>query len=177
MTVCYAGWTEDEVATLAKRLARDVLSRQRYEGVAEIARGLKERGLRVVVVSGSPAWFVREGVRGVLPVDPEQDVFGTGVNIERGVLGTEMKDPVTFFEGKVKKLEKEFPGKRVSFSFGDSKGDVPLLHHAARRAFAVNPRPMLRRLALEHEKFSVFDPPRTVSGEPVRAPGTDRVIE
>ncbi len=35
----------------------------------------------------------------------------------------------------------------------------------------------LRKLALEHERFHVFDPPRTVSGEPVRAPGTDRVIE
>src|SRR5262249_29177585 len=124
MTVCYASWTQDEVVALAKRLARDVLSKARYEGIAEIAKGLKDRGLRVVVVSGSPTWLVREGVRGVLPLDPEVDVFGTGVALERGVLSAQMTDPVTFFEGKVKKLELEFPGKKTSFSFGDSKDDV-----------------------------------------------------
>lgn len=177
MTVCYAGWSEAEVVALSRRLAEQVLARARYEGIAEIARGLKDRGLRVVVVSGSPGWLVREGVRGVLPLVPEEDVFGTRVSVERGVLGPDMLEPVTFFEGKVRALEAELPGRRPSFAFGDSKGDVPLLHHAARRAFAVNPRPQLRKLATEHDKFSVFDPPRTVSGEPVRAPGTDRVIE
>jgi HAD superfamily phosphoserine phosphatase-like hydrolase len=177
MTVCYAGWTVAEVRELARRLSKEVLSRARYEGVVEIARGLKERGLRVVVVSGSPTWLVAEGVRGVLPVDADADVFGAEVEIAAGVLGTTMRDPVTFFEGKVESLKALLPGKRPSFAFGDSKGDVPLLHHAGRAAFAVNPRPALRKLAEEHEGFHVFAPARTVGGELVRAPGTDRVIE
>ena len=125
MTVCYAGWTEAEVTALAKKLAGKVLSKARYEGIVEIARGLAERGLRVVVVSGSPKWFVREGVRGVLPLDPEQDVFGTSVVLERGVLGADMIQPITFFEGKVKQLELALPGKRPSFAFGDFEGRRP----------------------------------------------------
>jgi HAD superfamily phosphoserine phosphatase-like hydrolase len=177
MTVCYAGWSHDEVEALSRRLARDAIARARYEGVAEIARGLRERGFRVVVVSGSPAWLVRESVRGFLPVDPEVDIFGTLLESKSGILGAKMAEPVTFFEGKVEALKRAFPGKRPSFAFGDSKGDVPLLEHAARLAFAVNPRPQLRKLAFEHERFRVFDPERTVTGECVRAPGTDRVIE
>jgi HAD superfamily phosphoserine phosphatase-like hydrolase len=177
MTVCYAGWSEDELRDLARRLRRDVLERSFYEGVVEIARGLKERGLRVVVVSGSPTWLVAEGVRGVLPLDPEKDVFGTLVEVKGGVLGPTMRDPVTFFEGKVDALRQQFPGARPSFAFGDSKGDVPLLHHAARIAFAVNPRPQLRKLAEEMAGFRIFAPSRTVGGTVVRAPGTDRVIE
>jgi phosphoserine phosphatase len=177
MTVCYAGWTVDELRDLARRLAREVLAPALYEGIVDVARGLKERGLRVIVVSGSPHWLVAEGVRGVLPLDPEVDVLGTRVDVTRGVLGSVMQDPVTFFEGKVRALQQELPGKRPSFALGDSKGDVPLLNHAARLAFAVNPRPQLRRLADEHEKFRIFAPSRTVSGKPVHAPGTDRVIE
>ncbi len=177
MTVCYAGWSEEELRALARRLRRETLEGAIYEGVVEIARGLKERGLRVVVVSGSPTWLVAEGVRGILPLDPEEDVFGTLVEVTGGVLGARMRDPVTFFEGKVEALRQHFPGARPSFAFGDSKGDVPLLHHAARIAFAVNPRPQLRKLADELAGFRIFAPSRTVSGTPVRAPGTDRVIE
>ena len=175
MTVCYAGWSVGEVRELARKLSREVLSRARYEGVLEIAQGLKERGLRVVVVSGSPTWLVAEGVRGVLPLDADANVFGAEVEVTGGLLRTKMRDPVTFFEGKVESLKALLPGKRPSFAFGDSKGDVPLLHHAGRAAFAVNPRPALRKLALEHEGFHMFLPARTVGGEPVRAPGTDRV--
>ena len=148
MTVCYAGWSVEELRALARRLARDVLAGARYEGV-----------------------------RGVFPLDADRDVLGAEVHIERGVLGAEMREPVTFFEGKVEALKILLPGKRPSFAFGDSKGDVPLLHHAARAAFAVNPRPQLRKLATERDGFYVFDPPRTVGGAVVRAPGTDRVIE
>jgi HAD superfamily phosphoserine phosphatase-like hydrolase len=177
MTVCYAGWTEEELRVLARRLRREVLEGAVYEGVVEIARGLKDRGLRIVVVSGSPTWLVAEGVRGLMPLDPEEDVFGTEVDVKEGVLGATMRDPVTFFVGKVEVLRQRFSGSRPSFAFGDSKGDVPLLHHAARLAFAVNPRPQVRRLADELPSFRVFAPARTVSGLPVRAPGTDRVIE
>lgn len=177
MTVCYAGWTEDELRELGARLARNVLRPSVYEGMVEVATGLKERGLRVVVVSGSPTWLVAEGVRGLLPLDPAKDVFGAEVVTESGVLGTKMRDPVTFFEGKVEALALTAPGTRASFAFGDSKGDVPLLKSVGRVAFAVNPRPQLQKLADEHEHFFVFRPSRTVSGQLVRPPGTDRVIE
>jgi HAD superfamily phosphoserine phosphatase-like hydrolase len=177
MTICYAGWKVDELRDLARKLRREVLEGAIYDGVVEIARGLKDRGLRVVVVSGSPHWLVAEGVRGILPLDPEKDVFGTELERKDGLLLGKMRDPVTFFEGKVDALKLQLPGERPSFAFGDSKGDVPLLHHAARLAFAVNPRPQLRRLAEERPGFMIFAPSRTVSGTPVRPPGTDRVIE
>jgi HAD superfamily phosphoserine phosphatase-like hydrolase len=177
MTVCYAGWTRDELREFARELARREVARAIYDGIQEIARGLKERGLRVVVVSGSPTALVAEGVRGIMPLDPERDVFGTDLEDQDGRLGVRLPEPVTFFEGKVEALRLLVPGKRPSFAFGDSKGDVPLLHHAARAAFAVNPRPLLRKLALEKENFFVLDPPRTIGGVAVRAPGTDRVIE
>ncbi|MEZ0228088.1 MAG: HAD family hydrolase [Planctomycetota bacterium] len=177
MTVCYAGWTEDEVRALGARLKREVLGAALYEGVVEIAQGLKDRGFRVVVVSGSPTWLVAEGVRGVLPLDPEKDVFGAEVLVAKGVLGATMREPITFFEGKVDALVQRIPGQRPSFAFGDSKGDLLLLHHAGRLAFAVNPRPQLRKVADEHERFLIFTPSRTVGGHVVRAPGTDRIIE
>ncbi len=177
MTVCYAGWTVEELTRYARTIAREELAGAWYEGVVEIAQGLKSRGFRVVVVSGSPTWLVAEGVRGVMPLDPEKDVFGAEVTVSKGVLGATMVEPVTFFEGKVDALVQKIPGQRPSFAFGDSKGDVPLLHHAGRLAFAVNPRPQLRKIADEHERFEIFAPARTVGGHAVRAPGTDRIIE
>ena len=177
MTVCYAGWSEAELLELGARLARETLASARYEGVAAIARGLKERGLRVVVVSGSPSWLVVEGVRSFMPLDPARDVFGAQVTVEGGRLTGTMREPVTFFEGKVAALEPHLEGRRVAFAFGDSKGDVPLLESAARLAFAVHPRPALRALAEAGERFRLFLPPATVGGHAVRAPGTDRVIE
>lgn len=177
MTVCYAGWSVDELREYARKVALEALSHAWYEGVVEIATGLKERGFHVVVVSGSPTWLVAEGVRGVMPLDADKDVYGAEVTVAAGVLGATMREPVTFFEGKVDALTLHLPGRRPSFAFGDSKGDVPLLHHAGRLAFAVNPRPHLRKIADEHDRFCVFAPSRTVGGTAVRAPGTDRVIE
>ncbi len=181
MTACYAGWTVDELRALGQRIAREHLDPARYEGMAEVVAGLRERGLRVVVVSGSPTWLVAEGVRGRLPVDADEDVLGAEVEVAgdgsgTSVLASTMREPITFFEGKVAALAARFPG-RASFAFGDSGGDVPLLESAARLAFAVHPRPALRKLAGERARFRIFAPARTVSGTPVRAPGTDRVIE
>ncbi|MBI3725861.1 haloacid dehalogenase-like hydrolase [bacterium] len=176
MTVCYAGWTVRELRELGRSLARAVLDGARYEGILEIVRGLVERGIRVVVVSGSPVWLVSEGVRGVFPIDPERDVFGAEVSVLGETIGTSMREPVAFFHGKVAILERELASRRPSFAFGDSRWDEPLLRHAARLGFAVNPRPALKKIADELETIRVFEPSRTVSGELVSPHETDRVI-
>jgi len=176
MTVCYAGWRVEEVRALGREIARSVLDGARYEGMLEIVRGLVQRGIRVVIVSGSPVWLVSEGVRGVLPIDPDRDVFGAEAEVREGTVGTRMLEPMAFFHGKVAVLDQAFSKRPPLFAFGDSLWDEPLLRHAAKLGFAVNPRPRLRKVAEENERIRVFEPSRTVSGELVSPHGTDRVI-
>src|SRR5262249_37110832 len=76
ITFCYAGGSAAELRALGRRIVDERLAGARYDGIEPVARGLVERGLSLVVVSGSPKLLVEEGVRGWLPLVPERDVIG-----------------------------------------------------------------------------------------------------
>jgi phosphoserine phosphatase len=176
MTFCWAGYAEDELRGLARRLVEEEIAPARYEGIDRVARALVERGLALLVVTGSPKLLVEEGVRGWLELEPGRDVLGIQLETVSGRLGTSVREPVTYHEGKVRAVLARTSGAPPAVAFGDSKGDVPLLESATAARVAVHPRPTMRRAAREGG-WLVFAPPRTVGGHAARAPGVDRVIE
>src|SRR5262249_34255797 len=88
MTFCLAGYAEDELRALARRLVEQEIASARYEGIDRIARSLVERGLALLVVTGSPKLLVEEAVRGWLPLEPARDVLGIQLETSKGRLGT-----------------------------------------------------------------------------------------
>jgi len=176
MAWTFAGYPEPE-ARAHCRAAIDAadLSGHVHEGVRELLAGLRQIGLRVVVVSASPAWGVEVGCAdlGVAPAD----VRAIEVNVdEHGVCLPDVRVPVTYREGKVEAIRALTGGARPLVVLGDSAGDLPMLGQAV-LAVAVQPRPaVLAAAQREPERWRVLRFARTVSGIEVQAPEIDRVV-
>lgn len=176
MAWTFAGFPEAEArAECRAAIEAADLAGQVHEGVPELLAGLRGLGLRVVVVSASPAWGVEPGcaplgfaAEDVRAIEVERDARGT---CQPGV-----RTPVTYREGKVEAIRALTGGTRPLVVLGDSAGDLPMLAEAA-LAVAVQPRPAVLAAAREEPaRWRVLRFARTVSGTAVQAPEIDRVV-
>lgn len=174
MTACWAGWRPEDVRAFGARLAREVVLPRAYATTGELLRGLLARGLQVAVVSGSPRLLVEEAVGGLgLPARPL--VVGAETGVEGGVLGDRLLEPTPWEEGKVDALRAR-AGVAAPVAMGDTLGDLALLEAADRLRVLVHPRPALRERA-RGAPWALFAPGRTVSGEAVAPPASNRTIQ
>lgn len=95
--------------------------------MADLVRGLRDRGWRVVIVTASPAEAVLRGARelGV----PEGDVLALRLDNEGGV-ATGLPSPVmplTWSDGKARALVAHGLGERLRLAAGNSMDDMPMI--------------------------------------------------
>ncbi len=179
MTACYAGWTPGEARAFADELARELVG-EVYATTPDLLRGLAARGLRLAVVSGSPAHLVAALLR-ALEVDPLPAVYGTGLHSEGDRLGDRLRSPITWEAGKLEALRGPLGGAPLAVAWGDSYGDLPLLEAARALSVLVHPRPSLLGRGREAHaagrgRWSLLTPPHTLGGREVAPPASDRVI-
>jgi phosphoserine phosphatase len=142
MVQIYAGLREQELRDAAAQYVRDFVDARVFEEMASLIVALRQRGVEIWACSSTNKWVVAEGVRrfGI----PEERVLAAEVNVEAGIIGSEIINVPTD-EGKAASLV------RVGLPhpdavFGNSIHDVAMLEIAS-HSFPVNPSPALLEAA------------------------------
>ena len=143
--------------------------------MARLHDTLREVGIDIKVISGSPQWTV-EAACERLGIE-KSDVYGARSVVANGKLTGEMDPPITYKEGKVGAMQHWIGDLTATIAFGDSKSDYPMQERSKIRV-AVNPRPGVRKYASENEPqaWRLWVPNKTKDGESVARIDTDRVI-
>ena len=166
MATCFAGLEVEEARAFGDRVFREHLAPKVYAETVPLFRAFAERGLPLVVVSGSPKFLVEAGVRGL---GLEAEVRGVTLAEVEGKLSAEVVPPLTWNQGKIEAISPIVGRDGPLIALGDSQGDRELLL-AARHKILVHPRRTLTAIA-EAEAgrggWVLFTPERTVDGEPV----------
>lgn len=172
MATCFAGLSVAEAQAFGDRVFREFLAPKVYAETVPLFRAFAERGLPLVVVSGSPRFLVEAGVRGL---GLEAEVRGVTLAVSEGRLVGEVVPPLTWNAGKVEAITPLVGAAGPLIALGDSPGDRELLM-ASRHKVLVHPRPSLVAIAEAEAArggWVTFRPARTADGEPVRATEMD----
>ena len=135
------GRSRADLDEAARRFLREcVIPRCRTAGLSEISR-LRGEGVTVAVVSASPEVYMH-----LLPEFLDVDaVLATPCRTDANGRYTGEVGPNCRGEEKVRRIHAEWPeAAEIVAAYGDSPGDLPMLHMAG-RAYLVNARPGLCR--------------------------------
>jgi phosphoserine phosphatase len=146
MTWGYAGLTTTELVDFARHaLTRKGLAARLHAVLAPMFDFARREGLRVIVVSASPALVVAEGLRlASIEVD---ELAGAPSAVEGGRIVPGLAGRVPYGPEKVIVGKRLLTGHDWLGTFGDNAFDAEMLR-AARIGVAVHPKPALRaRLA------------------------------
>lgn len=172
MATCFAGLSLDEARAFADRVFQEHLAPKVYAETVPLFQAFAERGLPLVVVSGSPRFLVEAGVRGL---GLSAEVRGVTLSEVEGHLGPEVVPPLTWNQGKIEAITPLVGAGGPLIALGDSQGDRELLL-AARHKILVHPRRSLTAIAEAEAArggWVLFAPKRTVDGEPVQTLAMD----
>jgi phosphoserine phosphatase len=117
---------------------RDVPTGIRYIAESqELFHAVREKGLDIIVISGSAVW----GVRSVFSRlgFPEDRVYGIDLEVDGTKLTAKTKTPIPVLEGKVSLLHQLTSGKPAAV-FSDSVYDIPLFLASGGLRVLVNSR-------------------------------------
>lgn len=123
------GIDESELQIYVKEFYEKVISKILYDDAIEMIKKLKQKGYRVILISASAEFYLREfyNIKEVDKVIGTIYEFGKG-DIKGGILGENCKG-----EEKVKRLLKYIEEEKIeinyeeSYMFSDSLSDAPLL--------------------------------------------------
>lgn len=156
MIWCYAGWTETELAAhVQQTLASSDSKVEPYEPLVPILEWARQRSIRCVVISASPALVVREAAAR-LGFAPDDIVAGYST-LEGGRLSASLAAPVPYAETKVSAGRARLGARSWLATFGDNVFDVDMLK-AARLPVAVRPKPRLLAVLDQVARAVVFKP-------------------
>ena len=141
MKEIYKGKDEQKLREVAKELAPKLKVNKKVRDIVETYRN---RGFKIVLLSGSMSWIVEEVAKlyGFIPV-------ATEVDLKTGKL---LQYP--YKEGKLKIAKKICNNLKKCAAFGDSYADRFLLD-AVGEPFAVNPKGKMRKYALKRNYIIV----------------------
>ncbi|GEM89536.1 HAD family hydrolase [Oceanithermus desulfurans] len=141
----FAGASAGEVEVMAGWVAEHELWPQRREDVlAELRAGL-ERGVRVVLASGTYQPVLEAFAR---RLGPEVEALGTPFVCVDGVCPQNPAGEVNVAAVKARRVREHLGGRAPDRAYGDTASDLPLLE-LAREAVAVYPDRVLVRRARE----------------------------
>jgi phosphatidylglycerophosphatase C len=141
MTFCYAGFTLDELAELARRVLSEKSLSSRVRGLlGPVFEFAAREGLRVVVVSASPEVIVAEGLR-IAGIEVAE-LGGAGAAVEEARILPRLAGRVPYGPEKVVIGKRLLGASTWLGSFGDNAFDVDMLK-AAQIGVAVCPKPAL----------------------------------
>ncbi len=164
MVQIYAGLREQELRTAAALYVREFVQSHVFAELASLVATLRGKGVELWAVSSTNKWVVTEGVRelGI----PEEHVLAAEVQVNEGVIGSEIVDVPTD-NGKADALRRAgLPAPDAVF--GNSIHDLAMLQ-IARHAFPVNPSPGLLEAAANNG-WGYFRP-RAAEGAEARVAG------
>ncbi len=98
-----------------------------FDGVKKLITFLKDQGVDVYVVTASTKWSVEPAA--LFHDIPFEKVLGVQTKIIDGIITDEQDGPVTWHEGKAKKIV-EVAGAAPFLAAGNSSGDLALLESA-----------------------------------------------
>jgi phosphoserine phosphatase len=141
MTWCYAGFTVDELALLARRVLSDKKLPARIRGMlGTVLEFAAREGLRVVVVSASPEIVVAEGLR--MAGIEVSELGGAHAAVEGTRILPRLAGRVPYGPEKIVVGKRLLGDSNWLGSFGDNAFDVDMLR-AAKIGVAVCPKPAL----------------------------------
>lgn len=142
MTWCYAGFTTDELVTMARQaFAHTDLAARLHRELAPIFAFVSDAGVRAVVVSASPQPIIEQAVA-LWAIGPS-DVAASRPALIGDRIAPELAWPVPYAEAKPRALRDLVGDATLLASFGDNVFDIELLR-AARIGVAVRPKPALQ---------------------------------
>ncbi len=113
---------------------------------------LQNKGIPVWVVSASNRWIIEAGVAWLNI--PAERVIGIDLIVDKGILTNQVKQPVTYREGKVLALQQhtQLP---ILLASGDSVGDQQLLEQASKLSLLIthelDQKDAIAMLAIKHK--------------------------
>jgi hypothetical protein len=135
----FAGNEVSVLQSFAHAYFKDVLQKYYFPSSIQILNKLKEAGVKSYIISASADFFVK-GSQDTIPVEVDS-IFGIEMKIENGKTTSTEVPPITFAEGKRKKIEmivqnilKEKKADHVFIlaGFGNSfRTDGPFLEYIA----------------------------------------------
>lgn len=102
-TKVFAGSEEMALLTFSQEHFKNVLQNYYFPSSIQILNKLKEAGVKSYIISASADFFVK-GSAGTVPVDFDA-MYGIQMKVENGKTTSTVIPPVTFAEGKRKKIE------------------------------------------------------------------------
>ena len=146
----YSGIYQDRLITLAQEHFEEVLKPNIFQGIYRLVDRAREKGLRLVVVSGSLDLFVKP-LADHLGFD---EVIANRLEMKDGVATGRLVKPVVAGAAKSRLIHDYARALNVdliaSYAYSDSYSDYPMLAMVGKPA-AVNPDRALRRAAKELE--------------------------
>lgn len=153
----HVGLTEDEMVQHSERcvlaewnrpIGREALETEqgeriefevglrRFAAIRRIHEWLRASGFEVWIVSATNIWTVSTAARLMYGHDPAYAI-GNRVEVEDGVLTSELVSPALFRDGKVSVIEREI-GVRPAIVFGDSETDLSMMEWASSLAVLID---------------------------------------
>ncbi|MBS2011862.1 MAG: haloacid dehalogenase-like hydrolase [Deltaproteobacteria bacterium] len=143
MTWAFAGWSRTEMDAFAAEVLEATGLRSRLHGEAlAVARGAREKGIRVCLVSASPRSVVHAAAK-IVGVAPGDVASATERCSDAGVVEADVHRPIPYGPGKVKHLRAMLGETTPLYAaFGDNAFDVAMLREA-KQGVAIRPKPRL----------------------------------
>jgi phosphoserine phosphatase len=147
MTWCFAGFSPDEAAALARDvLVAAKLADRLHAEVARVLGAVRSEGIDVFLVSASPRAIV-EAAASYVGIDHANVIAATPRYDGAGMM-PEVLRPIPYHAGKVARLRERTAGRVLYAAFGDNAFDAEMLA-SAEVPVAVRPKPKLRDRAAE----------------------------
>jgi HAD superfamily phosphoserine phosphatase-like hydrolase len=155
MVTMHKGLPETKVMQAATEFMQSVFRGHVFPEMKELVRQLHDQGCEVWAVSSSNEWVIRAGmVQFGITADR---ILAAKVAVENGIV-TDRLVRIPSGPGKPQAL-RDVVNKKIDAAFGNSRWDMEMLA-MAKHAFAVNPNPDLKAIALKRG-WTVYHPDGT----------------
>lgn len=141
MIWCFAGWSRDELADLARRaLVRTEHESRRNRSLLPVIEWARNERIRTLVVSASPRWALSVALAPLAFEEPDITASTSVFEDDKATLQLAM--PVPYGASKVTAARERVGSATWLAAFGDSLFDFEMMAEA-KLAVAVSPKPAL----------------------------------
>lgn len=147
-----AGLPEAELKIWAADFFKENFVQKIYYPQKKLISQLQKKGIPVWIVSASNRWVVEAGANWLNV--PLSNVIGIDLVVENGVLTNQVKQPVTYKQGKILALQQrtQLP---ILLASGDSVGDQQMLEQASKLSLLIthefDQKDIIAELALKNK--------------------------
>lgn len=129
-----AGLPEVELKKWSADFFKQAFVQKIYHPQKTLISSLQKKGIPVWIVSASNRWIIEAGAAWLNV--PASNVIGIDLLVDKGILTNQVKQPVTYKQGKILALQQrtQLP---ILLASGDSVGDQQLLEQAVKLSLLI----------------------------------------